>query len=118
LVYRAASCQIEEISLKGMPLGSVVSYPYQIEEMELCAGDVIVMMTDGFPERLNERGEMMEYGRAKELLATTAPNTPNEIIRWFVEASEAWGADQPQHDDMTFIVMKVRDDRQGLSNSI
>lgn len=118
LVYRAASCQIEEISLKGMPLGSVVSYPYQIEEMELCAGDVIVMMTDGFPEQLNERGEMMEYGRAKELLATTAPNTPNEIIRWFVEASEAWGADQPQHDDMTFIVMKVRDDRQGLSNSI
>lgn len=111
LIYRACEKWIEEIALKGMPLGSVESYSYQTRELELSTGDVIVLMTDGFPERLNERGEILDYTRAKEILVDAAAGTPSEIIRHFVAIGDEWGGLKPQHDDMTFVVMKVREGR-------
>ncbi|NIR65707.1 MAG: SpoIIE family protein phosphatase, partial [Aliifodinibius sp.] len=44
----------EEIKIKGMPLGSVESFPYQIVETELNDGDVVLMMTDGLAELFNK----------------------------------------------------------------
>jgi serine phosphatase RsbU (regulator of sigma subunit) len=56
LIYRAATCEVEEIAIKGMPLGSIVGFPYQEQEVSLACGDVVVMMSDGFPERFNASG--------------------------------------------------------------
>jgi sigma-B regulation protein RsbU (phosphoserine phosphatase) len=109
LIYRAATRCVEEIALRGMPLGSLKEFPYKQEELNLFAGDTLVLMSDGFPETFNEAGEMLDYERGKKLLAEVAHGTPQEIINHFVRTSDEWAGGQPQSDDVTFVVLKVND---------
>lgn len=108
LVYRAVSGEVEEILIKGVPLGSVVSFPYKQLELTLSAGDTVVLMSDGFPERFNLAGEMLEYDKARGVLAQVARLTPDEIIARFVQEGETWADGQPQDDDVTFVVLQVK----------
>ena len=64
-------------------------------------------MSDGFPERFNGRGEMMDYAQAKSLLEEVAHQSPQDINH-FVKAGDEWGEGRPQVDDVTFVVLKVR----------
>ena len=109
LVYRAASGEVEEVLIKGMPLGSLSAYPYKQLELSLSPGDAVVLMSDGFPERFNEAGGMLGYERAQGLLAEVARATPEEIIERFVREGEAWAGGRPQDDDVTFVVLKVKE---------
>lgn len=109
LVYRASTASVEEVAIKGMPLGSVVNFPYQQQELHLAAGDAVVLMSDGFPEMFNEQGETLDYATAKMVLAEVACRSPQEIINHFVKVGEKWAGARPQDDDVTFVVLKVRD---------
>ncbi len=109
LIFRSAAQEIEEIALKGMPLGSVSEFPYQKQELTLFPGDVVVLMSDGFPERFNEKGEILDYEKAKAILVKAAHQSPSEIIGHFVEVGEAWAEGRAQDDDVTFVVLKVKD---------
>lgn len=108
LVYRAATKQVTEIVLKGMPLGSFDEFPYQVEAIELAAGDTIVLMSDGFPEMFNEADEMLDYDRARELLHKIGDKSPEEIIADFSREAQRWAGTRPHDDDMTFVVLQVK----------
>ena len=108
LIYRARTRTVEEVMLRGMPLGSVAHYPYRQQETGLGCGDVVVLMSDGFPERFNALGEMLDYAKAREVLAEAARLSPREIIERFVDVSETWAGDRPQEDDITFVVLKAK----------
>jgi serine phosphatase RsbU (regulator of sigma subunit) len=115
LIYRAQRQEIEEVALRGMPWGSVTNYPYKQIELELAAGDVVLLMSDGFPELFNEQGEMLDYARARTALAEAASGAPHEIIQHLVKTSEAWAGNRPQDDDVTFVVLKVKEGKVELS---
>jgi len=110
LIHRAATQQVEEIDLKGMPLGGVPDFPYELRELALAPGDVILLMSDGFTERFNPRGETLGYEQARTVLAEVAPQSPPDIIQRFVQAGEAWAGGEPQNDDVTFVVAKVKNE--------
>jgi serine phosphatase RsbU (regulator of sigma subunit) len=109
LVYRAATGEVEEVAIRGMPLGGA-AFRYEERELELAPGDALVFMSDGFPERFNASGEMLDYGRAREVLAESAREPAHAIIEHFVRTGEAWAGGHPQDDDVTVVVVKVRDD--------
>jgi serine phosphatase RsbU (regulator of sigma subunit) len=111
LIHRAGTNEIEEVALKGMPLGSVANFPYKEQEVELHPGDTVVLMSDGFPERFNEHGEMLDYAKAREVLSGAAGLAPRDIIDDFVRMGDAWANGTPQNDDVTFVVLRVRDDQ-------
>jgi serine phosphatase RsbU (regulator of sigma subunit) len=108
LIYRAETGLVEEVMIKAMPLGSVTGYSYRERELTLGCGDVIVLMSDGLPERFNQSGEMFDYSRTKESLAHAAILSPREIIERLVSAGEAWAEGRPQDDDITFVALKVK----------
>ena len=108
LIYRAETGSVEEVMIQAMPLGSVSGYPYRERELTLGCGDVVVLMSDGLPERFNYAGEMFDYSRTKESLAQVAALAPREIIERLVGAGEAWAEGRPQDDDMTFVALKVK----------
>ncbi len=64
-IYRKQSKQVEEILLKGMPLGAIKNFPYEIKETEISSGDTLLLLSDGFPELKNENGELYSYMRVK-----------------------------------------------------
>ena len=74
----------------------------------LAPGDVVVLMSDGYPERFNGKNEMLGYGSAKSVLLEIAILPPQEIIEVFVKIADKWAEGRPQDDDMTFVVMKLK----------
>ncbi|HYE74164.1 MAG TPA: GAF domain-containing SpoIIE family protein phosphatase, partial [Blastocatellia bacterium] len=108
LIYRAATGEIEEVQLRALPLGSLANYRYQQLEYTLSSGDVVVMMSDGLPERFNQQNEMFDEGRIREVLRVSAKASPQEVIAALVKAGDDWANGRPQDDDMTFVIIKVR----------
>ena len=108
LVYRAATRQVEQIPLKGMPLGGPGTFPYKKTSVLLSPGDTVMLMSDGFPELFNEADEMLGYERAVEVFEEVAHKSPEEIIELFKAAVSIWMNDRAQNDDVTFVVMKVK----------
>ncbi|MGE0129813.1 MAG: SpoIIE family protein phosphatase [Blastocatellales bacterium] len=108
LIYRAETGLVEEVMIRAMPLGSISGYPYRERELTLSESDVVVMMSDGLPERFNHAGEMFDYSRTTGVLAEAATRSPREIIEHLVSAGENWANGRPQDDDVTFVVLKVK----------
>jgi serine phosphatase RsbU (regulator of sigma subunit) len=114
-IYRAASGDVEEIAIRAIPLGGMSSYQYKQQELTIAPGDVVVLMSDGLPERFNAENEMLDYAAAKDALAATARRGPREIIEHFVRVGDEWSNGRPQDDDVTFVVLKVRDGQDGMA---
>lgn len=109
LIYRALTNEIEEVFLKALPLGSVVNYPWRQQELTLDPGDVILMMSDGWPERFNAANEMIGYDKAQDVLASNAKLPPQAIIEQLVQTGERWAQGRVQDDDVTFVVLKMKE---------
>ncbi|MBL8169451.1 MAG: SpoIIE family protein phosphatase [Acidobacteria bacterium] len=107
-ICRAASGEVEEILMKTMPLGSIASYPYREEQVSLALGDVVLLMSDGLPERFNSEFEMFEYDRVRQVLAESAAFSPREIIARLADAGDRWANGRPQDDDITLVVLKLK----------
>jgi serine phosphatase RsbU (regulator of sigma subunit) len=116
LIYRAETKQVEEISIKAMPLGSVSNFPYRQQEISLSAGDTVVMLSDGFPEMFNEAGETLGFDKAGDVLEEAAQHPPQEIINRFVKVGESWARSHPPDDDVTFVILKVKAETNGNSS--
>ncbi|MGB6121316.1 MAG: SpoIIE family protein phosphatase, partial [Bacteroidota bacterium] len=107
LIHRAATGSIEDIVLKGMPLGAHTGFPYVEKETALHPNDTVLMMSDGFSELFNQEREMIGSSRVKELFAETADQSPNVIIDHLTNEGDKWRNGEPVHDDITFVVLKV-----------
>jgi serine phosphatase RsbU (regulator of sigma subunit) len=108
LVFRAAAGEVEEVRLKGMPLGAFVEFRYEERELELEPGDVLLLMSDGLPELFNARREMFDYPRAVEAFRDVAAGSATEIVDGLRRRAEEWADGRPQDDDITFVAIKVR----------
>ncbi|MBK6429126.1 MAG: SpoIIE family protein phosphatase [Blastocatellia bacterium] len=110
-IYRSETKEIDEIVIRAMPLGSVVTFPYAEVDVALGPGDVVLLMSDGFPERMNAEREMPGFERAREVLAALGHLSAEEILDGFVRDGDDWAGDAPQNDDVTFVVVKVEAER-------
>ncbi|MDX2042427.1 MAG: SpoIIE family protein phosphatase [Acidobacteriota bacterium] len=108
LIYRAAISEVEEIQLTGVPLGSVKEYRYRQQTVGIASGDVIVLMSDGLPERFNPFSEMLGYDQPKLALAESAGLSAQSIIERMLTDADDWAKGRPLDDDVTFVVVKVR----------
>ncbi len=106
LWYHAASAQVEEVELRGMPLGSALDFPYQTLELQLHPGDALLFMSDGFPELFNPESEILGYDRARTLFEAVATRPAKDIIAHLLEVGQAWSHNQPPNDDITFVVIR------------
>ena len=108
LIYRADENIVEEIFLEGMPLGGFINAERQEMSYQLQSGDTVLFMSDGLPEMLNRENEMLDYPRTKELFEEVADQPPKAIIDHLLKASISWADGEPQADDITLVVIKVR----------
>lgn len=108
VICRAGTGKIEELVAKGMPLGAVENFDYQTVETRLEPGDVILLMSDGFPELFNDRGEMLEEFRIKDILKKSSEQQAGEIVRQLLTAGDDWRKGRKLHDDVSLVVIKKR----------
>jgi sigma-B regulation protein RsbU (phosphoserine phosphatase) len=108
LIYRANNKTVEEILLKGMPLGSMNKFPYKKIENQLNSGDRILLYSDGLPELANENNEMYGYDRIKTEFHSIGEKEPEEIVDHLKNSASQWGYGKEPDDDVTFVVIKVK----------
>jgi serine phosphatase RsbU (regulator of sigma subunit) len=107
-IYRKEKGEVEELLLKGMPLGAFNDFPYRKMPASLCHGDVILIMSDGLPEMFNDKKEFYGMERVAEAFKASAEKPVREIVKDICNASRRWAANAPLQDDMTVIVIKVK----------
>ena len=108
LYYNSRLSKVEEIESNGPPTGSFPNINYEINTYVLSRGDLIILMSDGFIERMNKNKEIYGWNKGKELLHKINELSSNEIIREFVKASDEWGEGREQDDDITLVVLKIK----------
>ena len=100
--------EVEEITIQGMPLGAMRSFPYKVIEKNVNSGDIILLLTDGLPEQMNLNEEMFDYSRVKDNFKSITNNSPDEIINELIKAGDEWMSGRIQDDDITFVIIRVK----------
>ncbi len=110
-IYRDRTKMVDEIVLKGMPLGAFDDFTYEDKRIKLEIGDSILLLSDGLPELFNEEKEMFDYHRVKDTFKEIGHENPEQIIDHFIDVAEQWRNGRVQNDDVTFVVLKVKENR-------
>ena len=92
----------------GPPVGIFAQSQYRSETVLLHDGDVLVAYTDGVVEALNP--QQVEFGkeRLSNIIRLSLSFSAAEICKRIAEGLQAFVAECPQWDDVTFVVMKVK----------
>lgn len=109
LLYQSATQRVQEILIEGLPLGFVARARYEQQTFEIAPGDTLLMMSDGLPERTNSADEEFGYPRVQALFGQVAGEAPETIIEQLIQGGEDWAEGQPQDDDVTLVVLKMKD---------
>ena len=108
LIYQKKKQAVEELFLKGMPLGAMNNFPYAVRENHLVKGDTILLMSDGLPELMNDNNEMYGYDRIKTKYHLVGEKEPEEIVDHLKNSASQWSNGKDADDDVTFVVIKVK----------
>ena len=108
LLFRSGATDIALLEAKGIALGVIEQVDLDEVELELKRGDTVVLYTDGVTEALNEAGE--EFGSARLMAVVRAQSgaSARELITQIRDAIGAFTGNQPQFDDITLMVLKVK----------
>ncbi len=109
LLYRKETGEVEQIVMKAMPLGAFLDFPYYKIETSVSAGDIVLLASDGLLELFNDKQESFGTDRVIDSLKESAGKSAEEILDQILETGKAWRAEFPLTDDMTMMVIKVRE---------
>jgi serine phosphatase RsbU (regulator of sigma subunit) len=110
LWYRRASDRLENVEAQGIPLGMIAGMTYEPSGLKsLRAGDMIVLVTDGFYEWQNPHGEEFGVERLKNTIHEARDCSPQEVITRLYQAVEVFSKGTEQKDDVTVVVLKRKD---------
>ena len=97
-----------KLTTGGMALGLFDESCYEQEVIQMISGDLLFSYTDGVTEALNVEGEEFGETRLQTLLVDLARLPAEEVRDVIVERLLVWCQGSPQHDDLTFVVLKVK----------
>ena len=102
--------QIELLTNTGFPLGMKENVAYPTRQLQLQSGDMVILMSDGIIETLDEEEVMYaETNKMETLLKTVKADTlAIQIQDQLVEDAIQHGADETlRDDDITVVVVKM-----------
>lgn len=97
----------------GMGIAALDSDKFEItlEEWSFApsAGDILVFYTDGISEAMNPHKDEFGEERIRDIVREHAHQSASEIANAMLDALQDFTGTEPQHDDMTLIVLKFRE---------
>lgn len=107
LSARTGEASLLETRGDTFPLGIIAEAEYEETQLQLEAGDRVVLYTDGIVEAMNPVGEIFGFDRLLDTV-TQAGSSSAEVLLKNIKAQVAdFVREAPQHDDLTVIVVSV-----------
>ena len=107
LWYRRAMNKWENFEAQGIPLGMIDGMPYEDSRLKcLKAGDMMVLVTDGFYEWQNPEDEEFGIERMKDTIRQARDCSAEEVIAQLHTAVKNFSKGTEQKDDLTAVVLK------------
>ena len=107
LWYRHAKNKLENFEAQGIPLGMIAGMPYEDSRLQcLEAGDMIVLVTDGFYEWQNRDGDEFGLDRLNETIRRARDCSAEEVIARLHQAVMDFSKGTEQKDDLTAVVLR------------
>jgi serine phosphatase RsbU (regulator of sigma subunit) len=107
LLYRADQNTFSRLNPDGIPLGMIPVFQYPgSSEFEMKKGDLLVLLTDGFLEWENPKGDFYGPERAEACLLKHAHLSAAEMIKKLYEEVILFSEGTSQADDLTAVVIK------------
>ena len=107
LLYTASDDQVQGFDAHGIPFGIFPTAPYgPTQKIRLAAGDLLVLLTDGFFEWKNAAQEDFGIPRLQEAIRAARNLPASQIISSLHEAVVGFAGGTRQLDDLTAVVVK------------
>lgn len=107
LCYRRATNNLENFDAQGIPLGMIAGMSYEDSSVRcLSAGDMLVVVTDGFYEWQNPETEEFGLERLKDTIRQARDCSAEEVITRLYAAVKDFSKGTEQNDDLTAVVLK------------
>jgi serine phosphatase RsbU (regulator of sigma subunit) len=95
----------------GLPLGVVPGEVYEEQRIDLCPGDVILLMTDGIVEAMNRSRDLYGFPRLEAVLAKCDMSNAQHVVDAVFDSIFEFMEGVPPHDDMTLVAVRLADRR-------
>ncbi len=107
LLYTASDDRVQGFAAHGIPFGIVPTMSYgPTQKIRLAAGDLLVLLTDGFFEWENAANEDFGIPRLQEAIRAARNLPASQIISSLHEAVVRFAGGTRQLDDLTAVVVK------------
>ena len=109
LLFGAAG--VRKLETGGMIVGLFPHAAYEQEDVQLNAGDLLVVYSDGVSEALNPAGE--EYGepRIQDVISPNWLEPSDAVLQSLLESVRGFAQGAPQNDDVTALVVRYTPNR-------
>ena len=109
LWYRHDTHEIENLEAQGIPLGMIAGVSYEKALVRrLAPNDMIVLVTDGFYEWENQKGEEFGLRRLESVILQSHDCSAEEVISRLRVSVEDFCQGTEQKDDLTAVVLKCK----------
>jgi serine phosphatase RsbU (regulator of sigma subunit) len=105
-LYRARTGKIEELFSDAPILGSFEESEYHARPLQLEAGDLLLLLSDGLTEAENSGGTLFGEERLVDLLRRSAAEGAEALKVQIMLALEEFVAEHDQTDDITFVLVE------------
>lgn len=106
-LLRRRDGSVEELPLVGhrLPVGAFRRGGYQVCEVRLEPGEVVLGYSDGVTEARSSAGEFFGEERLLDVVATAVSGSPADLVREVSKAVEAFSDSQVLYDDVTLVAV-------------
>lgn len=107
--YQAESGLCQKFMVKGIIIGAIPNATYAVETVQLQKGDAFIFYTDGIIDAVNSLQEHFGFERLRKVIQQCAQLDGDEIKSAIFHAINRFTGNEPQKDDMTLVVLKVKE---------
>ncbi|PKL12909.1 MAG: hypothetical protein CVV50_03955, partial [Spirochaetae bacterium HGW-Spirochaetae-6] len=107
--YSFKTKKVELVTSRTMPIGVMAdNQQYINQSVKLSSNDVVLVFTDGISEAMSVNREEYSEERLYQSLIQSIDLNAEGISRNLIKDLDVFVGEAPQHDDISYIVMKIK----------
>jgi sigma-B regulation protein RsbU (phosphoserine phosphatase) len=108
LLLRASANRCLSLDANGLVLGAMRNVTFEEKSIQLFAGDLLALYTDGVIEARNAKQEFFGIDRLSSSLLAHRASPPEDLVTRILAEVRAFCADYPLDDDVAIVIMRVK----------